>query len=88
MEGDRKTERLQDTKGMWRVNDDGLIRGKEGGGELMVGGRLDDQMDTWREVEENPRVSLSLGFKKVASFCSESLMEHSSHTNRSPGGRA
>lgn len=35
------------------------------------GKRLDDQTDVGWEVGVNPRMSVSLGFGKVASICSE-----------------
>lgn len=37
----------------------------------MEGKRLDDQTEMGWEVGENPRLSLNVGFEKVANICSE-----------------
>lgn len=37
------------------------------------GKRLDDQTDMGCQVGENPKISLSLGFRKVANICSEKV---------------
>lgn len=54
----------------------------------MEGKRLDDQREVGWEVGEKPRLSLSVGYEKVANIVLRSLREHSSHANRGPRGRA
>lgn len=70
---------------MLQVSDDDQdliwISGKEDGDKEMEwrgiyeveGKRLDDQTDIGCQVGENPKISLSLGFGKVANICSENV---------------